>query len=176
MTQTQIRDGLNGTLHDLRERQIDMHQDEDRQVVPGAFFHQDPDAEILLHWSSPRGRILELQSEVKLPGAWFGLHLGLDLPDLANIGFLGFAARTAAAQPVTIRACIRSGIEGGGFHDCFFDRHILAQPEESDYMAMIAPSRRPLLPQQAPWREFVLFLPTTHGVHLAICDLRFFAI
>ena len=43
-------------------------------------------------------------------------------------------------------------------------------------MAMIAPDRRPLLPVKAAWREFILFLPPTHGVHLALIDLRFFVV
>ena len=176
MTHTNPGAGLNEPLDALRAMQVDDHEAADGQVVPGLFIHRDPASEVNLRWSSPRGRILDVQTKIDLPGAWLGLHLSLPLTDISGVGFIGFAARTAAAQPVTIRACLRSGVEGGTFHDCFFDRYILAQPEESDYMAMIAPDRRPLLPVKAAWREFILFLPPTHGVHLALIDLRFFVV
>ena len=88
------------------------------------------------------------------PGRWLGLHLALALPDLAAVGWLGFAARSAATPAMTLRACLRSGLAAGGFFDTFFDKHILSQSAETDHLDMIAPAHQPDLPLCAPWREF----------------------
>ncbi len=129
---------------------------DDTPLAKGLMFRIDPAARITGHWSSPRGRLIELRSEVAEPGAWFGLHLTLALPDLRRIAWLGFVARTASLDAIGIRACLRSGLPGGGFHDAFFDRHILAHAAETDHHDIMDPARQPDLPPDAPWREFIL--------------------
>ena len=144
-------------------------------LVPGAFLHHDPAGQITGHWHSPQGRLIEIAAEITVPCQWFALHLALDLPDLSGIVWLGFVARSSASPTAAIRACLRSGTPDG-FHDCFFDRHILAQSRESDHQDLIAPARREGLPMQAPWREFILFLPPARSLHWVLHDLRIFTL
>lgn len=149
---------------------------DDRPLAPGLGFRRDPAARMTGQWQSPRGRLLELETAVEHPGDWLGLHLALPLPDLAGIAWLGFALRLAAGRAQVARACLRSGRPEGGFHDQFFDRHILAQSAVTDHHDLLAPDQWPDLPQRAPWREFILFLPPERGIALALHDLRLFTL
>lgn len=150
-------------------------------LIPGLRFRLDPEGGVSGRWSSPRGRILELEAEVA-PGAggrWLGLHLELpELGDLAGIGWLGFALRGAAARPLALRPCLRSGrteAAGGGFHDLFFTRHVLLHPAASDHHDLCAPPRVPDLWTPAPWRELILFLPPGEGLHLSLHEVQVIA-
>jgi hypothetical protein len=146
-------------------------------VVPGLAFHADPQAGLSGHWHSPRGRLLEVETTVTRPGRWLGLHLALpDLADLAPLVWLGLAARSGAGHAMALRVCLRSGLPEGGFHDQFFDRHLLSQPAETDHLDMIAPARLPDLPPKAPWRELILFLPPGESLRWSLHDLRLFAL
>ena len=144
---------------------------------PDLALHVDPAARLDGVWRSPRGRLLELETRVTQPGAWFALHLGLpaQLADLTDVTWLGLAARSSAARAVAVRACLRSGT-GDGFHDCILDRHILSQPRDSDHHDLLAPEPHPDLPRQAPWREFILFLPPAEPLDWVLHDLRLFVL
>jgi len=141
-------------------------------ISPGVVLRIDPAARIGLTWSSPRARLLELRTTVTTPGDWLGLHVALPPLDLGGVAWFGFVARSAAATALVARACLRSGLPEGGFSDAFFDRHLLSQPGETDHADVMAPDRRPDLPARAPWRDFVLFLPSTHDIAWALHDLR----
>jgi hypothetical protein len=145
-------------------------------LAPGLSLNADPEAGIIGIWRSPRGRLLEIEATPKAPGAWFALHLVLPLPDLAGIGWLGFVARSSSDRAVAVLPCLRSGLATGGFHDCFFDRHILSRGQQTDHHDLIAPEWRPDLPVRAPWRELILFLPPTEPLHWALHDLRVFTL
>ena len=165
--------GLNGQLAALRAAALP----EVALTAPlphGLAFHVDPDAGMTGRWQSPRGRLLELTTTPKAPGKWLGLHLTLPLTDLSGLTWIGIAARSAAGSAMAVRVCLRSGRAEGGFHDEFFDRQILSQPAESDHVDLLAPDRRPNLPQKAPWREIILFLPPDRGITWALHDLRLF--
>lgn len=140
----------------------------------GLALHADPAARMTGRWQSPRGRLLELETRPEAPGGWLALHLALPLTDLAGPGWIGLAVRSAAAEALAIRVALRSGLAEGGFLDSFFDRQILSQPAESDHVDLMAPDRRPDLPETAPWRELVLFLPPDRGIGWALHDLRLF--
>ncbi|MFT7058418.1 MAG: hypothetical protein ACJASV_000919 [Pseudorhodobacter sp.] len=143
----------------------------------GLQLHVAAEAELTGHLSSPRDRLLELEVQNTRPGAWFGLHLPLDLPDLSDVAWLGFAARSNASQVMALRVCLRSGLgPDHGFQDLFFDRHVLSQAGQSDHLDMIAPNQQPELPLQAPWREMILFLPPDQSFDWALQDLRFFVL
>lgn len=169
-------DGMNAPLTALRRRAVGPQTldaaDSARAIAPGIACHVDPAARIGLHWSSPRGRLLDIRTAVATPGGWLGLHVALPPLDLSRTAWFGFVTRTAAGAALAARACLRSGDGAGGFSDAFFDRHVLSQPGETDHVDMLAPVRRPDLPPQAPWREFILFLPPTHDVDWALHDLR----
>lgn len=146
------------------------------EILPDLHLRVDPEAAISLWLSSPRDRFLELEARVSRPGAWLGLHLTLPLPDLGQAGWLGFVLRGASGAAITCRACLRSGRAGGGFHDQFFDRHVLAQPWQADHHDLLALAQCPELPRQAAWREFILFLPPDLDFRLSLHDLRVFVL
>jgi hypothetical protein len=167
--------GLNAPLDQLREGAF-LPQDMLTAEMPGDIrLHPDPAGEYHIKVSSPRARLLELEVAVTRPGAWLGLHVPLHLTDLSGIRWLGFAARSNAGQAIAVRACIRSGIDGG-FFDVFFDKHILSQTGQTDHVDMLSPDHLPELPKIAKWREIILFLPPAHGFGWALQDLRLFAI
>lgn len=170
----EVNRGMNAPLAALRAAVIAVRPIGPGALAPGIDLRIDPGAQIAGHWSSPRGRLLELRTEVTRPGDWLGLHLALPPLDLAGVAWLGLALRSAGGAALVVRACLRSGLAEGGFRDDFFDRHILSQPGETDHVDMMAPDRRPGLPLQAPWRECVLFLPPAHSIVWALHDLRLF--
>jgi len=167
---------MNAPLTALRAAVIAQRPVGTGALAPGVDLRIDPDARISGQWSSPRGRLLELRTEVAQPGDWLGLHLALPPLDLTGVVWLGLAVRSAGAPALVVRACLRSGLPGGGFRDDFLDRHILSQPAETDHVDLLAPDRRPGLPPRAPWREMVLFLPPAQSVTWALHDLRLFAL
>lgn len=147
----------------------------DALPVAGLRLMADPAAQMEVHWSSPRDRLLDIASTVTRPGQWFALRLALDLRDLRGLAGLGFWLRSAAAPALVMQACLRSGT-GDGHVDCLFERHILSHTAQSDHHALMLPDRTPALPLQADWREFLLFLPTSRPVTLALHSLHLFTV
>lgn len=145
---------------------------QDCPLPGGLLLNADPAGRVTGRWSSPAGRLIEIETEVAEPGRWLGLHLPLPAEDLAGRLWIVLALRTSAAAATAIRPCLRSGLAEGGFRDDFFPRAVLAQPRESDHLDRLAPDHLPDLPLQAPWRELVLFLPPATGLHLVLHDLR----
>jgi hypothetical protein len=145
-------------------------------LAPGLMFHADPAGTIAGQWSSPAGRLIEISADITTPGKWFALHVTIPLPDLTGLTWIGLILRSSAARSCVIWPCLRSGLEGGGFRDDFFARHILAQSRESDHHDILATPWHPDLPAQAPWREIILFLPSAEGFRLVIHDLRILAL
>ena len=147
---------------------------------PGFSINASPVLEISGHWRSPSGRLLELDVTPRGPrdpvADWVGLHLRLTgVGDLSD-AWVGFACRSAAQGQQMIRACLRSGHETGnktGFSDVFFDRHILADPEPRNHLDALHVATTRAIPEQAPWRELVLFLPR-HDFRWDLHDLRVF--
>lgn len=143
------------------------------RFAPGVAFHADPGLGLSGRYTSPAGRLLELSARMTGAGDWAALHIALDLPDLAGLGWVGFACRTAAPKEVMVRPCLRTGGEDG-FADRFFAKHILSGPEPLGHLDAFDLAATPDLPRAAPWRELVLFLPRTDfDWHLH--DLRVFA-
>ncbi len=147
----------------------------DALPVTGVQLDCDPTAQTDLHWSSPRGRLLELSATPTVPGKWLLLRLTLDLPDLSQCAALGFWLRGAADPALVMQALIRSGTADGHV-DCVFDRDILCYAASSDHSALMLTDRTPDLPLRAPWRTFELLLPPWRPVTLAIEALRLFTV
>jgi hypothetical protein len=147
-------------------------------LCPGVMLHLDPEAALTGRWSSPAGRLVEMHTEVTRPGAWFGLHIRLPeaAADLEGRRWIGIVARTSAGRAMAIRVALRSGLEAGGFQDSFLPRHILSQPRQSDHHDLLCPADLPDLPQRAPWREVVLFLPPAAPMAWVLHDLRILAL
>lgn len=146
----------------------------EQEIVPGLRFVPDPEAGMRGRFSSPQGRLLELQVTHTRPARWLGLHLRLDLGVSDDIALIGLAARIAAPQAQAVRPCIRSGT-ATGFVDSFFDKTIAALPRPLLHLDVVEThGAHPVLHDPAPWRELVLFLPTD-DFRLDLHDLRVFA-
>lgn len=167
---------LNAPLALLRDQLVPPSPLTQTEILPDLHLRLDPAADVALWHASPRARLLELEARVTRPGAWLGLHLTLPLPDLSGLRWFGFAARSSANAAMISRACLRSGREGGGFHDQFFDRDLLSHSWESDHHDLMALDHCPELPRHAPWREFILFLPPDLDFRLSLHDLRVFTL
>lgn len=168
---------LDGALAPLRAgavepRPLDLPGTE---LAQGVWLHTDPEAALSGRWSSPLGRLAEIDITLGTPGRWLGLHVALPPIEADAVTWLGFACRLHAARPLALRPCLRSGTQEG-FVDTFFDRHLLARPAETDHQGLLAPERHPDLPATAPWRELILFLPSGESLSLALHDLRIFAL
>lgn len=141
---------------------------------PGLSLFADPALAVAGHWRSPAGRLLELDIDTAGHGDWIALHVTVNAPDLTRTGFVGFGCSSAGTGMQVIRPCLRSGLADGGFIDCFFDRHILTRPGPVSHVdALHVPTRR-RIPETAPWRELLLFLPTA-PLRWHLHDLRVFA-
>lgn len=164
----------NHTLAVLRDRRAKGNLAQNVTFLPGLELHADPAMKLRGKWRSPVGRLLELDAKPAGTGDWLGLHVHLPLADLSDIGAVGFAARFSATTTLVMRACLRSGVNGG-FVDTFFDKHLLLRPEEASHVDVLSPRMRSDLPDHAPWRELILFLPT-ETFRIALIDLRVFAV
>ncbi|WP_432257129.1 hypothetical protein [Limimaricola sp. AA108-03] len=144
------------------------------EIVPGVRFVPDPDAGMRGRFSSPAGRLLELEITHERPARWCGLHIKLGIEDLFGLGVVGLAARFGAPHALAVAPCLRSGT-GTGFSDCFFQKQVAALPRPLMHLdALETDGRHETLPSTAPWREIVLFLPT-NSFRLDLHDLRIFA-
>ena len=167
---------LNQPLAALRADRFGDRPLDEAGLPAGLALRADPGLDLGGLCRSPAGRLLELEVTARGQGDWIALHVALDAPDLSAAAYVGFACRSAAPEQHMIRACLRSGAEtGDGFSDCFFDRHILAHPEPANHVDALHAATCRDLPETAPWRELVLFLPTrdfTWHLH----DLRLFVL
>lgn len=144
-------------------------------LVPGVDLHAAPGLGLSGRYSAPQGIVLDLEAEITgTPDGWFALHVALPTTDIGTCGICGFAARLRAAQICTIRACLRSGTEDG-FTDAFFDKHLIARPDETCHLDALALALRDDVPAHAPWRELILFLPIT-SLRICLIDLRVFLV
>ncbi|MGR3439043.1 hypothetical protein [Alterinioella nitratireducens] len=161
-------------LDTLRRETPDGRIVAEEEIVPGLRFVPDPEAGMTGHFSSPRGRLLELQVRHARPARWLGLHLRLDIEDITEIGLIGLATRIAAPTAMAVRACVRSGTETG-FVDTFFDKTVATLPRPQLHLDVLETNgAHAALCAPAPWRELVLFLPM-QDFRLDLHDLRVFA-
>ncbi|WP_370162392.1 hypothetical protein [Limimaricola soesokkakensis] len=144
------------------------------EVAPGLRFVADPAAGMRGRFSSPEKRLLEIHVTHEKPARWLGLHLHLGIGNLSSLGVIGLATRIAAPHALSVAPCIRSGTEEG-FVDCFFNKQVAALPRPLLHVdALETDGRHVGLPETAPWRELVLFLPT-NDFRIDLHDLRVFA-
>lgn len=144
------------------------------QFLPGLSLMADPALKIGGQFCSPAGRLLELDITTSGVGGWIALHVKLGIATLSETAYLGFACRHAAPAELMIRACLRSGTEDG-FVDTFFDKHILAAPDPLNHVDALHIATCRTLPETAPWRELILFLPK-RDFRWHLHDLRPFAL
>ena len=127
---------------------------------------------------------LQLDESTSLDAAAESLSLELEEPTSLNIALgefdqshrdiLGLVCKTQAEDTVTLRACLRSGVEGG-FIDAFFGKRVVSYHSTSTHADLIKLEERDDIPPQAPWRELVLFFPPDLR-QLQLIDLRLFGV
>jgi hypothetical protein len=144
------------------------------QFLPGLALHANPALNVGGVYRSPSGRLLELDVTTSGTGGWIALHASLEILALTDYRYIGLVCLCAAPKEQMIRACLRSGTDEG-FVDCFFDKHILAGPEPRNHVDVLHTDTRRTLPEWAPWRELVLFLPT-QNFRWDLHDLRPFVV
>lgn len=145
------------------------------RLVPGITFQADERLALEGTFSSPAGRILELDVTKADPsGAWCTLSLDLPLRELGEVENIGFIARILAADLHLVSVCLRSEHEGG-FVDCFFEKRLLFCEQEATHMDVLSPQLRAEVPKTAKWRQLVFFLPT-ETMQLSVHDLRVFVL
>lgn len=165
---------VNHTLAVLRDSVIEGDIGHENGILPGLALRSDMALQASGRYISQEGRLLALDVTTQARGDWMALHLSLGGSDYTPHGFVGLACRTAAPEPIIVQPCLRSGTEEG-FVDCFFDKHILATPEEASHLDALPIHNRSNLPLHAPWRELILFLPV-HSFRWSLHDLRIFVV
>ena len=144
------------------------------QLQPGLSLHADPALGIGGRYRSPAGRLLELDVTTTGTDGQITLHISLEAANLTTFAYIGLACRCAALKELAVRACLRSGTDDG-FVDCPFDKHILALPAPLNHVDARHIQTHRALPETAPWRELVLFLPS-QSFRWDLHDLRLFLI
>ncbi|MBR9650076.1 hypothetical protein [Thalassovita aquimarina] len=165
---------INHALSVLRNGTAEGGIGNETRLLPGVVLRADPELKAGGRYTSPEGRLLDLDVTTAGAGSWLALHLSLGGGEYAPGSFVGFACRVAAPEPITVQPCLRSGTEDG-FVDRFYNKHILAMPEEASHLDALPLQNQPDLPLHAPWRELILFLPT-HSFRWSLHDLRVFVI
>ncbi|MEM8582355.1 MAG: hypothetical protein AAGF50_14255 [Pseudomonadota bacterium] len=164
----------NHALAVLRQEAREGELSESVHFLPGVDLYADPSLGLTGRYSSPEGRILELDAHTSGQGNWCGFHVRLPAAKLDHVGSIGFAVRIAAPEVFVARAALRSG-GPEGFVDCFFDKHLLFRPEEASHVDAIPVHYREPVPMEAAWRELIFFLPTSN-FRLSFVDLRLFVV
>lgn len=144
-------------------------------ISPGVRFSFDPEAQFQGHLRPEVEGLLSFRVEKIEETGWFALHVMLGGADLSDYSVIGFVCKSDAPSSLALKTCIRSGTESG-FVDCFFEKHVVAYAETSVHLDVIDLSRKPDFPQQAPWRDFVMFFPNDKPTDLTLRDLRFFIV
>lgn len=164
----------NQTLEFMRKEHRAGELGTDLTFLPGLELHADPELNLSGSWTSAESEVLEIDAAIPGLGGWVGLHLSLPVGTTRGHGVLGFAARIRAPEIFVARACLRSGRDGG-FVDCFFDKHLLFTPDEASHVDALQLHQRDTIPEEAPWRDLILFLPT-ESFRLSVIDWRVFVV
>lgn len=145
------------------------------QLTGGAFLNADPALNLAGDFRSPPDRVLELSCKMTGAGNWFGLHLPLDLPSVANFSHLGVLCRMSAPENWMVRPCLRSADPDHGFRDSFFNKHMLTTERPHSHVDALHLDNRLDIPLTAQWRELIFFLPC-ESFTLSIQDLHIFTL
>jgi hypothetical protein len=164
----------NHALAVLRALEVDAVVAPDDRFAPGIFLSVDPASDTKIKLTSRPGELMTLDFTTKRPGQWLSLNIALGEFDQSHRDILGLVCKTRAEDTVTLRACLRSGVEGG-FIDAFFGKRVVSYNATSTHADLIKLEERDDIPPQAPWRELVLFFPPDLR-QLQLIDLRLFGV
>lgn len=147
----------------------------DTPIAPGVLFSFDPAGTLKGSLQDNEDALLSFRVESLKDSHWLALHVALGGFDLDGFGVIGFICKSTAPSAVAMKTCIRSGTEAG-FVDCFFDKQVVSYAQTSTHLDAMDVEGRKNLPTQAPWRDFILFLPPDRPVEATLLDLRFFIV
>ena len=148
-------------------------------LADGIWLHSDEELQIEGRYSSPAGRLLELDATPKGDGAWFAMHFDLPSLHMQDLRYFGLVCRSSAPEPFIMHPCLRSGVPeneaGSGFVDCFFDKHIVPGVRAQTHMDCLYLDSLPSLPFESAWRQLVLFFPRS-AFRMSLLHLHTFVI
>lgn len=142
--------------------------------IPGLTLHIAHDLEVSGRWRSEEGVALDLEATLLGDNGWAALHIAMPFESTVPYGMLGFAARTQASTATESRICLRSGVESG-FEDTFFEQNLVFLPQETSHLGVLEFHNYTSVPQRAPWRDLIVFLPA-HSFSLRLIDFRIFLV
>lgn len=170
----------NSALSLMRCTSHDQPLGHEATFVPGVSLRAAPSLTLSGRLTSPVGAILEIDAQLSQgKGAgkddgWIALHVAMPARDMRGLGVFGFVARMRSDETRALRACLRSGT-ADGFVDAFFEKHILIRPDETSHLDALPLTLRHDVPHDAPWREFIIFLPVA-TFRICLIDLRIFLV
>ena len=164
----------NHALAMMRERTQEDDLSDQVKISNEIYLNADPSLGLGGRYQSAVGEILSIDARIPSTGYWIGLHIKLSVRDFSDVGLIGFASRGHAPEYTIVNPCIRSGTKDG-FVDCFFGKHMLLHGNSAQHVDAISIEDRDDLPDKAPWRELILFLPT-QDFQLTLTDLRIFVV
>lgn len=130
-----------------------------QHLVQGVFFAYETTGIDVLRVQSRPGSLVGFRIGETAPGKWLTLHVVLGAVDLVACKMVGFACRTRAEGPATIRVCLRSGVDSG-HRDLMIGGPVVTGPHGGVHFDMQSIEDNPTLPMHAPWREVVIFFQT----------------
>ncbi|MBI1171864.1 hypothetical protein GC209_10710 [bacterium] len=145
-----------------------------KHIVPGVFFSIDSKSSDSVDIDSKPGDMMSIRVTSSGTGRWLTLHLSLGAVDFSETSVVGFMLRSQSDSTSTLRACVRSGIEGGHV-DALFAKTIVSFPKSAVHLDMLELELNPDVPTKARWRELVFFL-RRENAEILIKDLRVFVI
>jgi hypothetical protein len=113
---------------------------------------------------------MDIRFGIEGSGRWLSLAMTIGKASLASSKVIGFVCKTDAPVATTFRACVRSGM-ATGHKDVYFNKTIVAYPATSVHMDAMELDGNSDIPEQAPWRELLLFFKREPSA-LSLRDLR----
>ncbi len=145
-----------------------------QNLVPGISFAIDPKSKDTVHVESRPGELMDIRFGIEGSGRWLSLAMTIGKASLASSKVIGFVCKADAPVATTFRACVRSGM-ATGHKDVYFNKTIVAYPATSVHMDAMELDGNSDIPEQAPWRELLLFFKREPSA-LSLRDLRVFII
>ena len=144
------------------------------ELAKGAFFSIDPQGRLKGYCSCGGKTLLSLEYAVQSPTNWIALHLSVGGVDFFDAAILGIVCKSRSPEAVTLRACLRSQTSSG-YTDAFLPKTIVAYSEISSHLDFLHLPARKDVPENADWRELVIFFPTK-ATAIDLIDLRVFIV
>ncbi len=142
--------------------------------LPDVFFSIDPEAELGGRFRNGGEDLIHLSYDVVKKPRWIGLHLAAGALDLTGSTVLGVVCKSQGREAATFRICLRSAAQDG-FVDAFLPKTVVAFAQPSVHVDLLRLDATDAVPEQAAWREIVLFFQPD-SADITLHDLRVFIV